>query len=137
MVVLLTIIGVIVTLALMGRGGAPTIVESADAISVTLSGYSTEIPYATIDSVGLRHGLDGLQGRRGAVQSGNRYAGRFAMAPYGEPLLFVDALRQPLVVIHAGSGVTLLSATDSMQAEQLAVRVRQAALRARTAAASR
>jgi hypothetical protein len=51
------------------------------------------------------------------------------MEPYGEAMLFVDALREPLVVIHAKSGVTLLSAADSVSAEQLAVRLRAAAHR--------
>jgi hypothetical protein len=115
--------------AISGRGGAPTIQESANAISVQAWGYSQEIPYATIDSVTLRHGLDGLRGRRSAMQSGNSYAGRFSMEPYGEAMLFVDALREPLVVIHAKSGVTLLSAADSVSAEQLAVRLRAAAHR--------
>jgi|APMI01.1.fsa_nt_gi hypothetical protein len=127
--ILLVIVGTVAVVAISGRGGAPTIQESANAISVQAWGYSQEIPYATIDSVTLRHGLDGLRGRRSAMQSGNSYAGRFSMEPYGEAMLFVDALREPLVVIHAKSGVTLLSAADSVSAEQLAVRLRAAAHR--------
>ena len=83
------------------------------------------IPYSTIDSVGMRHGLNGLKGRVNALQSGNSYAGRFAMAPYGEAMLFVDALREPFVVIYASNGVTLLSAADSVAAEALTARLRR------------
>lgn len=129
-VILLGILGMIVMLALVGRGGAPKIVESAEVLSLEAWGYKQEIPYSTIDSVGMRHGLDGLRGRRNGLQSGNSYAGRFAMEPYGEAMLFVDALREPLVVIYSKKGVTLLSASDSSAAEQLAMRLRLASNRA-------
>lgn len=125
--VLLVILGVIVMVALVGRGGSPKILESADALSVKAWGYQQVIPYSTIDSIGMRHGLDGLSGRVNALQSGNSYAGRFAMAPYGEAMLFVDVLREPLVVIYATSGVTLMSAADSSAAEELAKRLRRVA----------
>uniref|UniRef100_UPI003F72AF80 hypothetical protein n=1 Tax=Gemmatimonas sp. TaxID=1962908 RepID=UPI003F72AF80 len=77
--ILATVVGVLLTVAIIGRGGDPTIDESADALSLKAWGYSAEIPYSAIDSVGLRHGLDGLRGRRNGLQSGNSYAGRFAM----------------------------------------------------------
>lgn len=124
---LLLILGVIATVARIGRGGSPQIVESAEALSLNAWGYQQVIPYSTIDSVGMRHGLDGLKGRVNALQSGNAYAGRFAMAPYGEAMPFVDALREPLVVIYATNGVTLLSAADSSAAEALAARLRRVA----------
>lgn len=134
---LLAIVGVIGSVAFVGRGTNPTIAEEAESLSVSARGYQQQIRYASIDSVTLRHGLDGLQGRRNGMQSGNTYVGRFAMDPYGEAMLFVDALREPLVVIHAKGGVTLISAKDSVGAEGLAARTRKAAERARRGTAGR
>ena len=126
--------GILVTLALLvvdSRGGTPKIEELADSLAISSSGYSRRIAYATIDSVTLRHGLDGIGGRRNALQAGNRYAGRFAMRPYGEATVFVDALKNPMVVIHATGGVTIVSAADSIGAERLAARLRLVANRER------
>lgn len=121
--ILAGMLGTLAVVVVAGRGGTPTIEEAPDALTISSAGYSTRIPFASIDSVTLRHGLDGLQGRRNALQSGNRYAGRFAMRPYGEAALFVDALKEPLVVIHAADGVTIVSASDSMAAVRLAARL--------------
>lgn len=127
--VLLGIVGVLGYIVFVGRGGAPAITETAQSLSVSAHGYAQEIPYATIDSVTMRHGLDGVGSRRNGMQAGNTYAGRFVMKPYGEAMLFVDALREPLVVIHAKTGVTILSAADSLEAERLAGRLRAAMAR--------
>ncbi|MCO4099191.1 MAG: hypothetical protein HEQ38_07255 [Gemmatimonas sp.] len=130
---LLTIVGVMAFMAIVGRGTKPTIAEEAERLSVSARGYHQQIPYASIDSVALRHGLNGLHGRRNGLQSGNTYVGRFEMEPYGEAMLFVDALREPLVVIYAKEGVTLISAEDSVGAERLAARTRQTAASVRRA----
>lgn len=122
--------GILSTLAVVvvaGRGGSPKIEESSDSLAISLAGYNAHIPYVAIDSVTLRHGLDGIEGRRNALQSGNTYAGRFAMRPYGEADVFVDALKEPLVVIHAAGRVTILSAPDSLEAEALTARLRAVA----------
>lgn len=126
-VVLLVILATIAWVAFAGRGVSPTITESADTLSVRAAGYHLDLAYARIDSVTLRHGLDGLERRLNALQSGNRYVGTFAMRPYGEAMLFVDARREPLVVIHAADGVTIISAADSAGAVALAGRIRDSA----------
>ena len=43
------------------------------------------------------------------------------MEPYGEATLFADALRALLVVVYSKKGVTLVSPSNSVAAEQLAV----------------
>ena len=129
--ILACILGTLALLVVDSRGGNPKIEELADSLAISSSGYSRRIAYASIDSVTLRHGLDGIGGRRSALQAGNRYAGRFTMRPYGEATVFVDALKNPMVVIHATGGVTIVSAADSIGAESLATRLRMVASRER------
>ena len=134
--VLLVIFGVLGFVAFVGRGERPKISEDAGGLTASALGYRQFVPYSSIDSVTLRHGLDGISKRRNGLQSGNTYAGRFLMEPYGEAMLFVDARRGPLVVVHTKEGAILLSVEDSVGAEGLAARTRQSAATARRSGAS-
>lgn len=122
----LALVIILITLAavvLVGRGVQPTIVETADSLTVRAWTYRRSIAYADIDSVVLRHGLSGLGRRLNGVQTGNTYLGWFEMAPFGKVSLFVDAQREPLVQVHAKDGVVVLSAPDSASAVALALRL--------------
>ncbi|MCU0635298.1 MAG: hypothetical protein MUE41_10545 [Gemmatimonadaceae bacterium] len=111
---------------LSGRSVTPSIVETADSLSVSSWGYARTLAYAAIDSVTLRRNLDGLGKRRDGMQSGNAYVGWFDLAPYGRTQLFVDAAKRPFVVVHPREGATVvLSAADSAAATALAMRLRE------------
>lgn len=68
----------------------------------------------------MYHGEKGIYGTGGS-----------SLRPYGEATVFVDALKNPMVVIHATGGVTIVSAADSIGAERLAARLRLVANRER------
>ena len=120
-----------------GLGVVPSIELSPSAIRIGAKGYGHTIAYAQIDSVTLRSNLDGVGNRRNALQSGNVYAGVFAMVPYGTATLFVDTRRRPFVVIHARDDVMIASARDSAAAVSLAESLTRAATAAhRVAVAS-
>lgn len=125
---ILTTIGVVLV---RGLGVTPEVVETDAAFTVRARSWQHVVPYASIDSVTLRRNLDGLQRRLSGEQSGNVYLGRFAMRPYGDVRLFVDATQKPFVVVHAREGVTILSAADSAAAVAFAERIDAAAARSR------
>jgi hypothetical protein len=132
--VLLGMVSVMAFVVLSGFGFRPDITQSATALTVAAKGYERTIPFTEIDSVTLRRTLDGVGRRRNALQSGNTYAGKFEMRPFGTAMLFVDAANPPFVVVHARDGVLIVSARDSAAAMLLASELRRAASVAHAAA---
>ena len=77
-------------------------------------GYGVTIPIADITGLQLAGHLSCLGGRVNAFQVGNSYVGSFAMKPYGEAELFLNATKPPFVLVQSVvAGMVLFNAGDS------------------------
>ena len=95
------------------QSDAPDITLADRQLTIRSGAYGVVVPVTGITAVQLVHRLSGIGPKRNAFQFGTVYHGRFAMAPYGDALLFVDAMTPPYVMVQSAAGVVLFGLRDS------------------------
>jgi Bacterial PH domain len=103
----------LIALSVVSQSGAPDITLADSHLSIRSGAYAIDVPVADITAVQLVSRLSGIGAKRNAFQFGNVYHGRFAMEPFGDAMLFVDAMTPPYVLVKSTRGVVLFSARDS------------------------
>ena len=97
----------------MLQSRAPDISLDRETLGIRSGPYGVHIRLAEIDEIQLVHRLTGLGSRKNAFQFGSAYAGRFAMKPYGDALLFINTNTPPFILIRTHGDVTLFNTRDS------------------------
>ena len=114
------IVGLVATIGFLwfinaNEGKPATIALTGAQLTINAHGYGTEIAVADIQGAVLIRQLSGIGAKRNAFQFGTVYHGRFAMKPYGDALLFVDAKTPPFVLLRTSRGVVMFNTPDSVR----------------------